>query len=421
MVEFAQGNGAEGFTICLHPMGYKLASSLSLVQVLASRSMQRLGGLKSFMRGLRSLEALYRTASTSRVLNLFQVYEKNNEEDEYARSPFFQDPTLNRAIFVKHRLRSDETYLMPRSSPVATKIIFPFDKKTLRAGGQSILIGQSGYRQTLIEMLGGEQSHMEEDFRLLEILSKLPSLDPFLLKETLTRYDFAPADCYFAMSTADIERMRSFAGEQIQQLITLAFGGSNNQMSLSIKRMVDAILTKDTESRLDPLRVTLGLDGQQFEDSIFSWKGFLYFKWQFRGSMVKLQSLAGALDRVSLEGAVDRVLDTSISNQRTALKKAVQKAARGCVAILGLYDDAFNDLVEHGNAAAFRKFLLEAPRLLIELGHSMGVISHITSFWDYRFPNPNRLHMQASEFHEMLNEFLTSLTETSYDDLSRRA
>jgi hypothetical protein len=283
------------------------------------------------------------------------------------------------------------------------------------------LIGQSGYRQTLLEMLGGEDSYMEEDFRLLELLSKLPSLDPFLLKETLTRHNFAPADCYFAMSTADIERMRNFAGEQIQQLITLAFGGSNSHMSQSIKRMVDAILTKDTESRLDPLRVTLGLDGQQFEDSIFSWKGFLYFKWQFRGSMVKLQSLAGALDRVSLEGAIDKVLDTSISNQRTALKKAIQKAARGCVAILGLYDDAFNDLVEHGNAAAFRKFLLEAPRLFIELGHSMGVISHITSFWDYRFPNPNRLHMQASEFHEMLNEFLTSLTETTYDELSRKA
>ena len=123
-------------------------------------------------------------------------------------------------------------------------------------------------------MLGGEQSHMEEDFTLLELLSKLPLLDPFLLKETLTRCGFAPAQCYFAMSTADIERMRSFLDEQIQQLITLALGGSNNQMSLRIKRMVDAILTNNTESRLDPLRVNLGLDGQQFEDDIFSWKSF---------------------------------------------------------------------------------------------------------------------------------------------------
>lgn len=373
------------------------------------------------MRGLRSLEALYRTASTSRVLNLFQVYEKSHEDEDYASRPFFKDPTLNRAIFVKHRLRGDESYLMRRSSPVATKIIFPFDKKTLRAGGQSILIGQSGYENTLIDMLGGEQSHTEEDFRLLGILSNLPSLDPFLLKETLSRYGFTPAECYFAMSNADIERMRSFAGEQIQQLITLAFGGSNNQMGQSIKKMVDAILTKDTESRLDPLRVTLGLDGQQFEDSIFSWKGFLYFKWQFRGSMVKLQTLAGALDRVTLDGAMDRSLEASITNQRNSLKKAIQKAARGCVAILGLYDDAFNDLVEHGNAAAFRKFLLEAPRLFIELGHSMGVMTHITSFWDYRFPNPNRLHMQASEFQEMLNEFLTGLSETIYDELNRKS
>jgi hypothetical protein len=372
------------------------------------------------MRGLRSLEALYKSASSSRVLNLFQVYERNHEDDEYARRPFFQDLTLNRAIFVKHRLRADETYLMPRSNPVATKIIFPFDKKTLRAGGQSILIGQSGYENMLLDMLGGQQSHTEEDFRLLGILSTLPSLDAFLLKETLSRHNYTPADCYFAMSTADIERIRGFAGEQIQQLITLAFGGSSNKMGQNIRKMVDAILHKDTESRLDPLRVTLGLDGQQFEDSIFSWKGFLYFKWQFRGSMVKLHSLTSAMDRVSLDGAIDRSLDASISEQRIALKKAIQKAARGCVAILGLYDDAFNDLVEHGNAAAFRKFLLEAPRLFIELGHSMGVISHITSFWDYRFPNPKRLHMQASEFLEMLNEFLTSLTETTYDELSRK-
>ncbi|GBF57611.1 hypothetical protein PbB2_01279 [Candidatus Phycosocius bacilliformis] len=373
------------------------------------------------MRGLRSLEALYRTASTSRVLNLYKVWQDCHEEDEYQDKPFFQDPMLNRAIFVKHRLRPDETYLMPRSSPVATKIIFPFDSTTLRTGGQSIMIGQSGYRQTLIDMLGGEHRYLERDLQLLWLMSRLPSLDPFLLKETLSRHDYDPADCYFAMSTADIAKMRTFAAEQIRQLITLAFAGPGNQMSASIMRMVDAILTKDTESRLDPLRITLGLDGEQFEDSIFSWKGFLYFKWQFRSSMSKMQVLAVSIDRVSLEGALDKTLDANIKSLKVRLKKAIQKAARNCVAILGLYDDAFNDLVEHGNASAFRKFLLEAPRLFIELGHSMGVMNHITSFWEYRFPNPNRPHMQASEFHEMLTEFLTSLTETSYDDLARKA
>ena len=369
------------------------------------------------MRGLRNLEFLYRTASTSRVLNLNQVYQESQDEKDYDRLPFFSDPLLNRAIYIKHRLRKDEIYLMPRSNPVATKIVFPFDAKTLKAGGQSIFIGQNGYEQTLWELLGGSDTHGEEDMMRLNVLDQLPSLDPFLLKETMNRYGFAVADCYFAMSPADIERIRTFAGEQIRQLITLALSGTDAEMAISIKRMVDAILTKDNEGRLDPLRITLGLDGQQFEDSIFSWKGFLYFKWQFSSNMNKLNAMAAAIDRVSMEGVIDRSLDAIIKEKKLELKKAISKAARSCIAILALYDDAFKDLVEHGNAAAFRKFLLEAPLLFIRLGHSMGVMSHITSFWDFRFPNPTRLYMQGSDYLDLLTEFLVSLTETNSDEL----
>ena len=372
------------------------------------------------MRGLRNLEFLYRTASTSRVLNLNQVYQESQEEPDYDRLPFFSDPLLNRAIYIKHRLRADETYLMPSSNPVATKIVFPFDAKTLKSGGQSIFIGQNGYEHTLWELLGGNDTHGEDDMLRLNVIDQLPSLDPFLLKETMTRYGFTVADCYFAMSPADIERIRTFAGEQIRQLITLALSGTDAEMAISIKRMVDAILTKDKEGRLDPLRVTLGLDGQQFEDSIFSWKGFLYFKWQFSSNMNKLNAMASAIDRVSMEGVIDRSLDAVIKEKKLELKKAISKAARSCIAILALYDDAFRDLVEHGNAAAFRKFLLEAPLLFIRLGHSMGVMSHITSFWDFRFPNPGRLYMQGAEYLDLLTEFLVSLTETNSDDLTHR-
>jgi hypothetical protein len=369
------------------------------------------------MRGLRNLEFLYRTASTSRVLNLNQVYQESQEEPDYYRLPFFSDPLLNRAIYIKHRLRADEVYLMPRTNPVATKIVFPFDAKALKTGGQSIFIGQVGYEQTLWELLGGNDHHGEDDMLRLNVLDQLPSLDPFLLKETMTRYGFPVADCYFAMSPADIERIRTFAGEQIRQLITLALSGTDVEMAVSIKRMVDAILTKDKDGRLDPLRQTLGLDGKQFEDSIFSWKGFLYFKWQFSSNMNKLNAMAIAIDKVSMEGVIDRNLDAIIKEKKLELKKAISKAARDCVAILGLYDDAFRDLVEHGNAAAFRKFLLEAPLLFIRLGHSMGVMSHITSFWGFRFPNPSRLYMQAAEYLDLLTEFLLSLTDTNSADL----
>ena len=36
--------------------------------------------------------------------------------------------------------------------------------------------------------------------------------------------------------------------------------------------------------------------------------------------------------------------------------------------------------------ARFREFLLGAPALFLEIGEKMGAMSHVTSFWQYRFP-----------------------------------
>ena len=54
--------------------------------------------------------------------------------------------------------------------------------------------------------------------------------------------------------------------------------------------------------------------------------------------------------------------------------------------VLAVYDDSFADLVAHQTPKTFRDFLLSAPYMFLELGEKMGAISHIVSFWRYRFP-----------------------------------
>ena len=191
-------------------------------------------------RGVRSLEALSRSASTSRVLNLHHVAENNKDTPEYFKRPFFSDQALNRAIIVKHRLRPDEAYLLPRGGPVATKVIFPFNQKELRTGGQSVLVGQHGYIQGLKELLGESSPGFSRDIEILELISNLPSLDPFLLREYLLRAGHNPADCYFEISPTDIERMRNHAAEQIRDLIALAFGDNDADQANGIKDIMDA-------------------------------------------------------------------------------------------------------------------------------------------------------------------------------------
>ena len=72
-------------------------------------------------RSIRFLSALG-GASTSRVLNLFRIAADNAGNPEHAEKPLFLSPVINRAFLLKHRTRSDETYLFGSPRAVATKI-----------------------------------------------------------------------------------------------------------------------------------------------------------------------------------------------------------------------------------------------------------------------------------------------------------
>lgn len=87
------------------------------------------------MQGVRSLETPGRHGSTSRVLNLHRRHELRGRDSHHGTRRFFNDPMLNRAMIIKHRLRSDEACMMPRARKIVTKVVFPFTSTDLRAGG----------------------------------------------------------------------------------------------------------------------------------------------------------------------------------------------------------------------------------------------------------------------------------------------
>jgi hypothetical protein len=363
---------------------------------------------------LRSLQTLSDTASTSRVLNLSRVHMVHRQEPQFLAQPFFSDPGLNRAIFIKHRLRRDETYLIPNAPAVATKIIFPFDTTMLRSGGRSIFIGQTGFRATMEEVLGTGTPEIARDFEIMNHLATLPSLDPFLLKEYLARVKHFPADCYFDISPADSARMFAFVSKEVGALIALAFGAeAGGADSPAVTRLVEAMMARDAGERLDPLRATLGLTGKAFDEGIFSWKGFLFYKWQFSDTAQQLSRVISDIDLMRFDDKPSAADLEVITAQRVRLRKSMRSAARECTAILSLYNDAFRDLIDKGKAAAFRKFLLEAPRLFIDLGYSMGTISHITSFWRHRFPDDATTSIESSEFTTILADFQASMKPDS--------
>lgn len=360
-------------------------------------------------RMMRSLRALERTASTSRVLNLLAVEAESSRRPEYTQAPLFRNRTLNTAIVLKHRLRNDDMYLFDEARPTATKVIIPFDRKDLGLGGQSVFVGQRGWADLIVEACNAS-GDMSRDLATLRVIDMLPSLDPFLLREHLRRHGMLVANCYFALSMADYENMQGFVTMEIARLIELAYRGAGGVGRAHAARLVEALLSTDVDERLEPLRDTLVMEGESFKEGVFSWKGFLYYKWMLTKLWPQLTTVGQEIGRVLITGNKDAETAKFIDDSRRRLQGGVLVERSAILRTLKVYDDAFEDLIENGRPTAFRDFLLRAPEMFLSLGERVGVISHISSYWRYRFPQGEPLAVDVEEAIDIFMDFEAGLS-----------
>jgi hypothetical protein len=374
-----------------------------------SRSAQDLGLLRS-------------SGSTARVLNLAEVFHQFGETPEYAEHPLFRSLRLNKAILLKHTLRSHELDRVPLSSSTATKVILPFDTAELALGGYSLFVGEHNFAALLREFLGNTTSDTDfhADIEVLAVIDQLPSFDPFLLRERLRRHGYNPARCYFDLSPADTGRMRSFVEAEIRKLVDLAFAGDPNVGNLSA-RMAEKLMTDETAQSLEPLRKTLQLSGEEYREGIFAWKGFLYYSWavtEFASELPELsrQILSARIMRASAEerGEIDecrRRVVRLLSSASNRVREGIRR-----------YNTAYRELA-NGKPTAFRDFLLEAPKLFLTVGDAISIIKHIDSYWRFRFKK-SRGEIDIEEAKDLFQEFagqLGGIEAAQVDSATRHA
>lgn len=335
-------------------------------------------------RSVRRLTALAESASTARVLNLVATHRANPSDLTLIEKPFFQNRILNNSIIVKHRVRPHERELFSKPLANVTKIMAPIDGKELRLGARYLMIGQKDFERAADEVFGGALRTGQRDRDVLELLDGLPSLDPFLLREAMRTNGFEPARPYFAISDADIQRMYDFVRSEVMALVTLssASGGGNQAAA----RLVDKLLSNTVDTSFVMLKETLRLSDKDYQDGIFCWRGFLYYKWVVQDLTPQIAQVLAGLGTIQPRGQMTSEAREYIPAAKRRLIAAVTKAAEGIDGMLGVYDNAYRSLTLDGQPTAFRDFLLAAPSMFTKLGEQCGAIQHIVSFWTFRFP-----------------------------------
>ena len=367
----------------------------------------------SVKRDFRNLANITESASTSRILNLALVYTVSGNEDEYNSKPFFKHPKLNRSILIKHTLRPNEIDLFRQGRRTATKVILPFDTADLRLGGESLFINQVGFDRYVLSLYAGDTVAMQRDIEVMRQIDLLPSLDPFIIREAMGRRGFTAAACYLQISASDISSMIAFANEEIARLVSIAF---TDTQSVAALRFTGKILSHELDAELDPLKATLRLDNTQFAEGIFSWRGFLYFKWRYLDLKAEMTRVIQALMKYQPSGAIDAELRDFVNQARPRLAKRIMAALANVGRILTFYDNAYRQLTEGQSPVPFREFLLEGPKMFYDLGERVGILTHISSFWNYRVGGRGTIRLSAVEFADTLIDFEESLAGVTAEE-----
>jgi hypothetical protein len=358
-------------------------------------------------RAIRNLAHLRRSASTARVLNLLKVYNEHGRSPDWAARPIFQTPALNRALIIKHRLRRDEFDAFHIRRQVATKVVIPIDADELKTGGRFLFVDQRNFERLMHEAFGLDAGH--PDLNTLRLMDALPSLDPFLLREQLRRGGVDPAACYFSISDSDLARMLAFVEGEIRPLVTLSLGSDIETVG-STRRLAGKILASDPGDRMEALRETLNLHPDEYQEGVFCWKGFLYYKWVLTSLLGDVAAVADAVSTVRPIGKVDRTAREYLDRGRRVLHERIMATCDEVARTLRIYDDAYADLTLHGRPAAFRDFLLRAPRLFTRLGEQLGAVQHVISFWRFRF-SPGSAPVSVEELIDVFMDFETGLAD----------
>ena len=336
--------------------------------------------IRSF-RGPRDLQEMIKTASATRMLNLHQLWRDGLTDPDYKARPFFGHPILNRSILMKHNIRAGDELSASTKQPGATKLMLPLDIHDLTIGAQYLLVGQPNFTRQLVRSLDYANLPLERDLRLIQMLDRLPTLDPFLLQQMVLHYGFDIANCYFQMGQADVDTMAKFIVSEIEPLVGLCFGLPRSS-SGHITKFANLIMSnQDNEHATTILRHGLRMTPSEFSQAIFAWKALLYYKSRMDNLAPQVRSTAMAMAQLLPDRKAGADMRRVFEKARGRITEAMIGAWNQSRNIVAEYESVYQEMVSGGRLGAFRAYLIRAPDLFISLGEQVGRLDQICRIW----------------------------------------
>jgi hypothetical protein len=277
----------------------------------------------------------------------------------------------------------DQIQASKKSLPIETGLFVPYDVKDPPRGGYAIYLRQPNYANMLRELMGIDLDNTQQfanDIDILNMIDDLPSLDPFLLKESFGLAGFKISPRYFEINPKEEHEIRELIQDKILPIVGTALG---------VRSRIDLINKSKgfLESIWDPTLPEASLFVSAFgistgdASSVFgAWKGITYYQYSFQRYRERL-ALVFSWMGSELSIPVDLQQNRAYAEQQRMYKHSVVTRMKDMVRELGQifreYESCYSEFLDRANPKPFREFLLNANKIYWMLGYCTTAIIHI--------------------------------------------
>jgi hypothetical protein len=318
-----------------------------------------------------------------RVLNVNVLTRRLLEKDP-AAVLFFRTHQLNTLVLVKDTL--PEELRRGAASVIGTKLYFPFNENNIYEGGRTIFAKDKRLERALIDYFGEgaiEKGALAEDIRILSVLDRLPSLDPFLLKDVFLNEKLPINEAYFEVSPEVWKEIESFILQRFEPLVKAAFPDAQSSDDKA-RQLIEKIWEARDLAALDPLVRAFRLPPGEALEIFSAWKGINFYAFQYERAKPQFVALLTWLKELKMPvAAVSAAERNELKNLLETVKAQLRGEWQKVDAILREYQDSYDKMFKlKVSSTEFVAFLGKSGKMYWELGNSLGKVGHASYCWE---------------------------------------
>jgi hypothetical protein len=317
---------------------------------------------------------------------------------------------LNKAVIIKvvdptqSRERPPPGRMLQRA--IKTKVHFSYDDEDITKGGAAIQFDHPDRDQALIELAGLNRAKAPEayarDMGILEAMAKLPSLDPFLLKDRLAAHVDEVDPGYFAIAPAEWDRIARRIRAKIRPMVLMAAAGESD-VEAKVQVLLDKLWDSTGLEDFGPFFKAMNLPVDKTAEIMQAWKGVTFYEIEYGELTPKVQEFGRWLKDGSVPiDTVHRSDRAEIDRLRESVRRKTKQNLAEIALTLKEYQDSYDELFVHRKGAQkFGGFLGQASKHFNNLGATLNEVSHAILVWNEMSSRHRNRQMKGAALIEM--------------------